>query len=87
MNEYLNDRPSSAKMSDSVSGRCTPLKSDQKRWDLKEIYNMRKKLFAGIGWGKTNKSDETVNKKKTIRFKEKEMNFLRKNNFLCNVIM
>ena len=29
-NEYLNDRPSSIEMSDSVSGRCAPLKSGQK---------------------------------------------------------
>jgi len=27
-NEYLNDGPNSAEMSDSVSERCTPLKSD-----------------------------------------------------------
>ena len=30
-NKHLNDRPSSAEMSNSVSGRCTPLKSGQKR--------------------------------------------------------
>jgi len=45
-NEYLNDRPSSAKMSDSVSVHCTPLKSGQKRRNLKKIYNVRKKLIA-----------------------------------------
>ena len=45
-NEYLNDRPSSAEMSDSVSGRCIPLKSGQKRKNSKEVYNVRKKLVA-----------------------------------------
>ena len=45
-NEYLNDRPSSAETSDSVFEHCTPLKSSQKRRDLKEVYNVRKKLVA-----------------------------------------
>ena len=45
-NEYLNDRPSSTEMSDSVFGRCTPLKNGQKRQDSKEVYNKRKKLVA-----------------------------------------
>jgi len=45
-NEYLNNKPSSAEMSNSVSGRCTPLKSGQKNRDLKEVYNVRKKLLA-----------------------------------------
>ena len=33
-------------MSDSVSGRCTALKNDQKKRNSKEPYNVRKKLVA-----------------------------------------
>jgi len=36
-NEYLNDRPSSAEMSDPIFGHYTPLKSDQKRRDSNNL--------------------------------------------------
>jgi len=42
--EYLNE--SSAEVSNSVPGYCTPLKSEKKRQDSKEIYNVRKKSIA-----------------------------------------